>query len=392
MNKKKSIGLVAVSSAALLLTGCGKSAQETAVNFIAEQGDYNINNVSTQEITFEKLELEMEEPDPQTQMILSQVKDAKLSFVTTTDLENDVMSAEAKLKVLGTSIPFDMYFEEDAMYFSMDTFAKAVSLFETFSGVEDDELNFMAEETAGKFMTLTQKEMAELYEEGDFDEILTNGKLLDFDEMDEGILASSALLADYTATLPKDSFKKDGDKITHTYTKEEIIDFVAYLEENGTETIQDTLKDLEFEDMLKDLEDELNELDFSMDLVVDTKANSATYFYNILLEDDETSLEAQVKLVSTGSKEDVDVKVPAKKKRITLDDLDKLEAEYDEKYGYDAYDYDTYEMTDKELEEELAYWKEDDEYYMTAEEFIEFYYDADFTDAQKKRIEEFFPE
>ncbi|MDH6364037.1 hypothetical protein M2139_001022 [Enterococcus sp. PF1-24] len=379
MLKKKGLGLLAVGATAILLTGCGKSAKDTAVEFLTEQGSYNTFNIRKDEITFEDLELELAEPDVQLQMAASQIKDAKITTTTTIDLENKLTTLDGELKILGATIPFEGFMEENTVYYSMDSLKDILDAGDSFIDVPLDELYYIADATAGQYFKVdheTLKEMSAANNDG-LEKLYEDEKLFDFDYFDGSPILANEIFAEYTATLPEDSFTKEKDIVSRIYTEEELENFLEFLGEYDEGKLEEDL-DINFRKEFRKIKKELDKLDFSFELVMDTKAKTATYYFDFFIEDDDDSVTGQLKVARTFSNEAVDLKLPAKKNMITTEDITEIQERY--------YQESLTKITDQELDEELKKWVG----YLDAEDFLRIYFDYYFTDKQNKKIEDYF--
>lgn len=314
MKMKRWLKLAVAGLAVLTVAGCtsGSSAQDEYTDVLNETSNAGDYNGAEFEFKINKLDLNTEtmgdSSSEQAKLIMDMVKDMSLSGNYKLDKENEAIEYSFDLDI-GQKIIMDFVMTSDAVYYSGDSFSSIIDVVYTFMGVNSVDYSNLNEEISGKYIKYGAEDLGEDYgvlEDFDFSALTSGGE-------------GDTLLADFSKTLDASTFEKKDNVVSHTYTKEELADLIAYVKENGEDEVKEALKDVD--------ETELTSTDFlkQLDLTVsaDTETKKMSYQIVFVMEDDAAGdkVDIDITMTVTPKKEDGSVKVPADSLTITPDEF-----------------------------------------------------------------------
>ncbi|MGM0125278.1 hypothetical protein IGI37_002676 [Enterococcus sp. AZ194] len=343
---KKATLLVGAVAGLFLLAGCqGKSTKEQFMDAYKKQADTKEYNATEFDLKVDDLKIDAdEETSGQVAMIVTQIKDMKLSGDTLIDSEGKKMELNLKLEAFGKTVPVQMIQIDEKSYLSGATYTGVIELVSSF-GVPLKLDQAKMTELKTKYIPITEK----LYDESGLNQ--QTDKTADKElltELKDGKL--NDLFREYVEKqLKDDDFKKDGDKLSHTFTKDEMLDFAKYAKENGSKQIKKYV-----EESIEPLK-ELDTLDFTVS--IDTKTNKNTMKMTVKQE----KAEIKITLNMTPKKSKDKVKEPNKLDIISDEEVQSLmedavgtasSDEYDTiEPDADDNDLDDYEISDEDFQE-----------------------------------------
>lgn len=359
---KKVRVLVGVLVGFLLLTGCGKKVQEEYYGALNSNTENKTVDIS---FKIDQLELAMaNDEDAAAGMlansILNSLKDAQLTGTVANDTKNDRLQMDLEVKVLGSTFPVEILTDnkKQVAYMSTDIYQQIMTLAGSLMGSGDLGAAVDTEALKGKYLELNAEDMKDL--------LASSGNQGTTESGTAAITAlqtNSGLMKKWLLTLEADTFKKDGDKISHTFTKEELSDFVAYAEKNG---------DKEAKTAASQLKETLQDLTvFDLATTVDTKNGAQDMKMTMTGAADGNTINAAFSVTMKPTDKKAEVKMPAADQIVTEEQLSDLlgagdlsssdltEEDYD---FYDEGDYEEEPLTDEEFQQmydELAATKED---------------------------------
>lgn len=330
-----------------VLSGCGKSNRDAFVDALAISGVNDKYNEADFELSFKDLDIDSESDDVATDMtvsaIASEIEDMKLSGSYLKDDKDKTEAYDLELEAVGEEVPLKFIQTEDAVYFKGDAAAQLIDLYSSVSGSEDlYDTESIADSLDGEYIKMDMKDLAGLSEDV---ESLATSKSKKENDKDQ-----RSLLLDFTQTLDKKSFKKDGDVLSHTYTKKEIKSLMDYAEDNGSDEVKDSLEDSDIGQ--NEYWDKLDK--FNVKVEVNAKTGKTQYQFDVAYKDKDVSLDTSFVITVKPDQSDDKVKLPDKDDVITLSDLEELFAsgDYSDYGDYDDYYSDDY---DDDYDEDAAY-------------------------------------
>lgn len=310
--KKVSV-LVGMLVGLLLLTGCGKKVQEEYFNGLSGSRE---NQTVDLHFKIDQLELSMSnEEDAAAGMIansiLNSLKDAELAGTVANDTKNERMQLDLTVKVLGSSFPVEILTDnkQQVAYMSTDIYQQLMTLMGSMLGAGDLGTSVDAEALKGKYLELDPEDMKELLADSD---VSTDGGTAAI----TALQGDNQLMKDWLLTLKADTFKKDGDKISHTFTKEELSDFVKYAEKNGDKDAKKTAAELK--ETLKDL------TVFDLEATVDTKSGDQDLKMSMAGDTDENTMKAAFTVSLKPTDKKAAVTMPAADQIVTEEELSEM--------------------------------------------------------------------
>lgn len=351
---KKATLLVGAVAGLFLLAGCqGQSAKEQFIDTYKNQADTKKYNASEFDFKFDDIKIKTDEGSAQAAMIATQLKDISISGDFLTDSKGEDFEFNMNIKAFDQTLPIEMIQADDELYLSGSTYTGAMDLISAF-GIPVEVDKAKKDELKSKYIPLTESMLEESGLDEQADVSADDKKLIK--ELSDGKL--NDLFKDYVdAKLKEDDFKKDGDEISHTFTKEELEGFVKYVKENGSKTLKSYVEDnFTF----------LDEVDkFTLKTTVNTKTDKTKATMH--MKQEEVELKFTISLTPKESKEKV--KKPNKLDIISEEEASQLfEEAMGSGYGYnDSYDEDDYDLDDSADNYDLG------DYKLSDDEFKEIY-------------------
>ncbi|MGX6970364.1 hypothetical protein [Vagococcus bubulae] len=322
--KKRVVKMMILFTVGLGLVGCtGKTADE----FVGRMESVNNkkNNDMTVDISLSDIEMTTENSqNPMVNMLVTQLKETKISIHNIRDSKEDsLVETNVQFDLMGMSIPMSLVGsmkETPKMYLSTDSLSSIMEIVQSVSGetspVDQETLNSLK----GKYI-----DISDLSENQNKTNTLTDlGKELSVNEKFNQAYAKEVV--SYIKSLDAKTFEKKDNKITHTFTFDEIKEMIK-LSDKVIKS-NDEFKTMDTTDSKTVIEDLVKEFkDVSVKLAVDTKKNTMDFKVNMKPAED-TNDSGLKKLVMSGkvssksSKETVTL--PSKDKIISSEEINKL--------------------------------------------------------------------
>lgn len=373
MKKWLGIGLLV---GLFFLTGCTKLPQDQFADGLTVQKDMNAGDFS---VTIDTFEFAGEDSQNSQEsmiagMIFSQLAGTKITGNFVEDPKSKNIRLDASLSSGEIDVPLNLLIDGKShdTYLSAEIVEAMSNLFafDTF-GTSDTFDSSETPDTTGKdkYIRLSPDEMSDL----DTDQLLNNS------------LFSSETLAEYVKTLDRESFKRDGDTITHTFTKQELLDFVDYAKKQKADTSEIT----QWEDLLKDSE----RIDLTVS--VNAKKQNQKVVMN-MTQSGELPLAIVITFTISGKQSDEKVQLPASEN--VVDQQEFFDSYQEDSFWDDSYygddplsdeDWTNYTLTDEEFDQLLEMVATDLQG-MTDEEIADFLliYEDLLTEEQYQRLAE----
>ncbi|MHC5247374.1 hypothetical protein [Enterococcus sp. LJL90] len=363
---KKVLGGLLVTGM-FILGGCGSSARDDFADTWDEVNDFSQYNAIDFSLTVDELTMDGGTTSSSDEYDFSGIFDSLMSSLqgmgiggnVLIDQENEAVEYNFNLNFMDNEFPFEMIMAGDETYISGDAYVQILtlmsSLYETgvdFSGITD--------QISGKYVEANPD---------DFGDTFSTSDLTDLLEVDDS--AQTTYLAEYTRTLDESTFEQDGDKISHTYTLEEIEGYYDFVQENGTDEDIEELGEFDSADIT----------DFELMVTLDTSNNSAEFSCTMTNDDADGTMTMGFTGSLAPTSSDETVTVPSGDQVVTEDQLDTMLTESA-----------TYQLSEDEFNELLTSIEGAQDYY-TKDEIIEMF-EAEgitFSDDQIAQIEALYP-
>jgi len=355
---------------AFLFGGCTKLPQEQFAEQLTNQQAANAGEFQATIDTFEMGNSSDygQEADRYASMLMSQLVGSSFKGDFVQDKETKAILLNLAVAFGGQELPIKLIVdpEKQEAYVSAEIYETLQGYISAFGsdsyGTKPD-----AAEYEGKYLRIDQETLDSYFGEGTFAE---DGEgTTEAEKEPENLFTMNSLFhnetfADYLKTFEPDAFKRDGDTISHTFTKEELANYADYAQEQGADQKQVA----ELETMLEEVEQ------FDLTMTVNTKTNQQKMAFHFVQADElQTTIGATVTF--TGKKSDTAVAIPTAEELIDPEELfspydygwddsydDGYENDYDDEY-WDSYDetddWSSYMLTDEEFEELLLQIKQE---------------------------------
>ncbi|MBO0413697.1 hypothetical protein JZO81_21790 [Enterococcus hulanensis] len=270
-----------------VISGCGGGVtpQEEYKEELQKQSKMNSG---TFDLTIDSLSIDVEDntSDPEKKMMLDviekQLKGVSLTGSYQKEKKTKNQYVKLQLTAFGQEIPFDFYSDHQTkdVYANAEPYNAALQLMSQF-GTDIPLHSVKTKNIEGKYILMTQKEATE-----------TTGQK----ELPED-------LSKYIDKLDKDTFKKDGDKLTHRFTKKEIQNYLSNQEEKPKDTEVEKLKSL------------------SIDLTLDTKKHTKQGKITAKSTADDASYTIKMTMNQKPKNNDKSIQLPKKDAIIPIEDF-----------------------------------------------------------------------
>ncbi|MBO0451170.1 hypothetical protein [Candidatus Enterococcus murrayae] len=277
-----------------ILGGCGPSPQEQYKEELKSQAKMNDQ---TFKITIDSLSINSsEEQNAEDKMtydvVEKQLKGLSLKGTILKDKKTKDVVLTLSTNLFGQDLDYEVFTSNKTKdyYIKADAYNQTIEFIKQFTtelpvDVIDSKV------IQGKYIHLTKEELDE-----------------SLDEANEVRSISSKQYSDFYDSLDKDSFKKEGDKITHQFTKKELESFVDSLSEK---------KDKELRTSIEERLEELKKL--TIDLTVDTKKKTKkAKFVATTKPVDGISYTLKMSIDQRAKDSEKRVKLPSKKDSLSL--------------------------------------------------------------------------
>lgn len=353
---KKFISAIGLLAILFIFTGCGPSPQEQYKEELQNQSKMNYESFK---FTLDNVSIKSGDKNADSEdklfneVIEKQFKGMSLNGSILRDKKSKDILIKLNTNLLGQDLDFELFTSNKTKdyYVKADSYNQVVGFIQQFSPDKYPLQEIDQKMIEGKYILITKEIMD-----------ATSG------ETSEVTKDSGKKLIKFLDTLDKDSFKKDGDKITHRFTKKELLEYSK------------TLTDKEDKESQKVLKEQLDKLDkITVDLTVDTKNH--TKIGKVSAKNTvETGDTYTVKLSAKQNAKDsnTSVKIPSKANTISFEEFAK------EAVGSVTSDI---KMTDEDMKEFLDAVRENKDSidFSTAENYKETYREY-LTDEQYKEF------
>lgn len=267
MNVKKMFLSFIILFGVFGLTACGNDTRKEFTKAV-----YSTNN---KDFNAAKFNMSIKEFDMNTSdvagsaylnIIGNQIKDIKIDGSYVLDEKEEAYEMEMNFNFLGQKVPIQLVGQKEKAYLSTGFVSSLLEIAKGFQVPLDISATDL-KKLDGKYMDIEETS-----------ESLTDETAKDstnpFKSINPTSENSSKMFTELQKTIEsfdKDSFKKDGDKITHTFTKKEILELMEVMKKVAKEE-KDTDGEKEMTDMISTLKDSYEKLDVKT--TVNTKTSA----------------------------------------------------------------------------------------------------------------------
>lgn len=301
----KRVTLVFILTAALtLFTGCKQEVQKEFSNEMIKQSNMNAGDYS---LEIDNLSITAEDADApmrtQMDMVSKMINGSKVSGSYQLDDKEKLLSMNMNVEMLGQKIPVDFLMNQknNSIYLNTNFMTKAMELAKEFNSELPIDQNSL-ESLKGKYIKITDEDVKK-----------NSSNQLPADQINENL--NSKLFIEYINTLDSNSFEKKENKITRTFTKNDIKGFVNYVNTHGNKTEKKEAKELK---------KNLNILkSFKQKMVLDTKKHTQNTAMDFSVQKEEVTVSAKVKVKSTSKEAKEKLYLPKMKQVVSMQELEK---------------------------------------------------------------------
>ena len=267
MNVKKMFLSFIILFGVFGLTACGNDTRKEFTKAV-----YSTNN---KDFNAAKFNMSIKEFDMNTSdvagsaylnIIGNQIKDIKIDGSYVLDEKEEAYEMEMNFNFLGQKVPIQLVGQKEKAYLSTSFVSSLLEIAKGFQLPLDISATDL-KKLDGKYMDIEETS-----------ESLTDETTKDstnpFKSINPTSENSSKMLTELQKTIEsfdKDSFKKDGDKISHTFTKKEMLELMEVMKKVAKEE-KDTDGEKEMTDMISTLKDSYEKLDVKT--TVNTKTSA----------------------------------------------------------------------------------------------------------------------
>lgn len=266
--KKMFLGFTLVLGV-LALTACGNDTRKEFTKAL-----YSTSN---KDFTSAKFDMSIKEFDMQTSdttgsayinIIANQIKDLKIDGNYSLDEKEEAYEMEMNFNFLGQKIPIQLVGQKEKTYVSTSFVSSLLELAKSFQVPLEISASDL-KKLDGKYMDV-QETGESLAAETTTD---SSNPFKNINPASENTSKMFTELKKTVESFDKDSFKKDGDKISHTFTKKEILELMDVMKKVAKEE-KDTDSEKEIDDAISSLKDTYEKLDVKT--TVDTKTSAVS--------------------------------------------------------------------------------------------------------------------
>ena len=251
-------------------------------------------------------------------IIANQIKDIKIDGNYASDQKQESYKMEMNLNLLGQKIPFHLVGQKDKAYLSTNFVTSLLELAKGFQlpiDVSAEDLKkldgkYMDVETTSESLTTGNKKES------------TNP----FKNINPTSANNSKMITEVKKKIEsfdKDSFKKDGDKITHTFTKKEILELLDTMK-----TVAKEEKDTDNEKEINNAIDSLKKTYDKLDIKITANKKTSKTDYEIAVVAATDSKKDKFSMTVAGSiqpeKKDQKINLPDKKDILSQDQVTEI--------------------------------------------------------------------
>lgn len=293
-----------LTAALTLFTGCKQEVQKEFSNEMIKQSDMNAGEYS---LEINNLSIIAEDADAPTRtqmdMFSKMINGSKVSGSYQLDDKEKLFSMEMNVEMLGQKIPVDFLMNQknDSIYLNTNFMTKAMELAKEFNSELPIDQNSL-ESLQGKYIKITDEDVKK-----------KASKQLATDQIDENL--NSKLFIDYINTLDSDTFEKNENEITRTFTKRDINGFVNYVNTHGNKAEKKEAKELK-----KNLKMLTN---YKQKMVLDTKKHTQNTTIDFSVKKEEVTVSVQVKAKNKSKETKEKLQLPKMKQVVSMEELEK---------------------------------------------------------------------
>jgi len=326
-NRKKLLGLATIG-AIFFLTACSSNPKKAFVDTLyldREQAGYNTEAFSAK---IKDFSYTGDEGSAYVNMIGNQLKDISIKGNTSIDKKQKTNKTNVTLSFLGQTIPVEVVGNEKKMYLATGFAENLVNVVNSFTNSAFPVDKTTIAKLKGKYLDLSDamdQATKEAAKSADNDNALKNISPKTADVPKEKLAAE---IKKTIESFDTNSFKKDGELITHTFTKAEIIKILETTNKTLKEdkNYQHEYKKANIAQDIKQMIDTLQEKnnDVKAKVSVNEKSKQTNTEVTITTSDSKSQKE-KLKVIlafdSTPKKQKVAIKLPAKKEILTSDEF-----------------------------------------------------------------------
>ncbi|MBO0444778.1 hypothetical protein JZO78_00350 [Enterococcus ureilyticus] len=319
--KKYLLGII-TSVVILLLAACGSDPRKEFTNtmFSSKGQEYN---AASFEMKIKDLTYDGDEGGAYVKMFASQLKDMSIDGSYAVDEKKDTVEMEITANLFGEKLPFQFVGNKENYYMSTSFVSGLLDLANSFGypfELSKSDLNKLK----GKYIDIA--EAGDTLSSGELDKKTKPLKDKTFVNMEESKMGSE--MKKLIESFDEDSFKKDKDVITHTFTKKEIIRMMEKIDEVAKEDKDYKKSDdaIEMKDAIKSLKKDMDKMDIKVSINQKTKAFD-TEIAIAATDEDAASMTMVMAISVKPQKNSAKIKIPSKKEIISQDELEEILAE-----------------------------------------------------------------
>lgn len=308
--KKKSFWLM-LGLVLLLLSACGKDPREDMIQSLAKVSNMK-QGAGTFEMKIKDLQLGDTSQNSSVAMVTSQIKNARISGDYIKD--NKAAEVNIKLQAAGLEIPFTLVGNGKDTYISTDFVQPVVKIASSFGqNVPVNEAQL--EKIKGKYLSLQEVNKLSQTE--------TKNNQIDPKTAEAFAKDYQKEVRDYLKKLDKKSFTVDGDVITHTFDKKEMLEVVKLAQK----TAESKKEYAEYKKLFseKDFQKALDTFQkLTLKLSVNKKTDKTDMIYTIVPKDQQSLKSLALEMTVTPSKYKKAPVMPKKADILSNEEFQKL--------------------------------------------------------------------
>lgn len=233
---------------------------------------YTVNNKEFNSAKFnmsiKKLDMQTSDTtnSPYINILTNQIENLKIDGSYVIDEEEEAYQMEINIKFLGQKVPIQLVGQKEKSYLSTSFVANLLEIAKSFQLPLDISTSNL-EKLDGKYMNIQETGESLVAEK-------TADSTNPFNTINPASEDTSKIITELQKTIEsfdENSFKKEGDKITHTFTKKEILKLMEGIKKVAKEE-KDTDSEKEINDAINSMNDTYEKLDIKTS--IDTKTNS----------------------------------------------------------------------------------------------------------------------
>lgn len=330
MNMKKVLLGTATTAAVFLLTACGSNPKDEFIKTMYDSQNTSEYNAGEMSLKVKDFTYESDDKNAYASMIASQLKDVSIEGNYLTDSKKGTSETNFTFKVLGQKIPFNVVSDKDNFYLSTNFISGILDLADSFGAnlpVNQAELKKLE----GKYVNVL--EAGEQIADKAADTTDSSNPFKNISPEDTNIPTEklNAAIKKTIETFDKDSFKKDKDTLTHTFTKAEMVkllestDKTLKADKDYKKEYSDSGMDKQMASMIEFFKEKTSI--FKTKIAINEKTKKMVSEVNVGTENEDNKDEKMsitLNLTTTPKKDKTAVKLPAKKEILTSKEFEDI--------------------------------------------------------------------